>query len=136
MSAIPIFWLDFGNGALICALAWMMAFFVVILRRRRVLYDSWWDTYRGSKPYIALLVLVLGFWSRSVVLWGGRRLARAHVDVDEYRWAIVLTLLATTLLALLGAMCWTRVSSSLRLPRWVLVVVFATCVAFGVLFAL
>lgn len=124
------------NGALLVVLIWMMMFLAAALIRRRTLYDSWWQTYRGSKPFIALFVLVFGIWARAVMLWLDRIAARSDLDISTYRSVLLVLVILTTVIAVVGAMCWTRVSISIRLPPWSFWAVVATAAVFGIVSAL
>lgn len=97
---------------------------------------GFWGTYHNRKAAIALSVFLGGLWLRTFVIWYARHAANHGLpDPPWANYAIALLSIGTAA-AIVGGVCWLRVTTWRELPRWFWLAAPAALIAAGILLAL
>ena len=135
MTAIPAQVLEVRNGILMVILACMLvgdlAYVVDELRQM-----GFRNVYRYRKAAIAMAFFLAGLLTQTGMIWAAR-----HMENHGYAPPLAarfgpLVLTAGSVLAVVGGLCWLRVTLPRQLPPYLWVMIGFAAVAFGVGMAL
>lgn len=109
---------EFLDGWLALAMPWVIWSAFRYLRRRRRYYDEFYVFYRSNKMAISVLVLFVGLEGRTVISWILRHYMNFGYAPPSWLQPItepILTL--SSVLAVVGALCWGRVAGDMPMTR-------------------
>lgn len=132
--------IEASNGILLVLFAYMAGFGVLYLSWKwRELHGSvyqghggWWRAirrlYGEHKPAVAIAVITVGLFLRTLVLWHYRHIRNHQYPLDWFwaHWSQAL-LWGSTAMIMVGIACWIRVVSPFRhtVKMWLLMLGFA-----------
>jgi len=134
---IPPALTEITNGALMIVFMGVVLTNVFYLGRRWFLSVSAIEFYREEKSAIALSWIFFGVMARSGVLWYWRMLRNDGAPIPLwFEYSASWILLASTVVTIVGGLCWMRVIFEYRGGVWTWMTFGLASIAFGMLFAM
>lgn len=135
-QVIPTWLTELTNGALMVTFVGVTATMTLYLGRRYLLSGSTVEWYREERAAISLCIVFWGVMMRASTLWYWRTLVNHQMEAPAwFAQSAAWILLGSTLVTIIGGLCWMRVVLEYRGGPWLWVAFGTAAIAFGVFFA-